>query len=42
VWCVDDPTQVAGGEEARLAAYRQVRDALRALIERELVTREGT
>jgi hypothetical protein len=42
VWCVDDPTLVAVGDEAHLAAYRGVRDTLTALIEGELLASQGT
>jgi hypothetical protein len=34
-WSLPDPSRAVGSEAARLAAYRVVRDALRARIERE-------
>jgi len=32
-WTLPDPTQVAGGEQEQLAAFRSVRDELRRRIE---------
>ena len=36
-WSFPDPAKVAGTEDQQLEAYRQVRDALRARIEAELL-----
>jgi arsenate reductase (thioredoxin) len=36
-WSLPDPGQARGTEEEQLAVYRQVRDAIRARIERELL-----
>jgi arsenate reductase len=36
-WSFPDPSRAAGTEEEQLAVYRQVRDAIRARIERELL-----
>ena len=36
-WSFPDPNKAEGSEEQQLAVYRQVRDAIRARIERELV-----
>ena len=36
-WSVPDPVKAAGSEDQQLEAYRQVRDALRARIEAELL-----
>jgi arsenate reductase len=36
-WSFPDPSQASGTEDEQLAAYRQVRDALRARIEQELL-----
>jgi arsenate reductase len=37
-WSFPDPSKATGTEEEQLAVYRQVRDAIRARIERELVS----
>jgi arsenate reductase len=37
-WALPDPSKATGTEEQRLAVYREVRDALRARIEAELLT----
>ncbi len=39
-WSFPDPSKATGQEEEQLAVYRQVRDAIRARIERELLTGE--
>ena len=36
-WSFPDPSKAGGSEEQRLEVYRQVRDAIRARIERELL-----
>jgi arsenate reductase len=36
-WSIDDPSRVPGGEEVRLAAFREARDELRRRIETELL-----
>lgn len=36
-WSFPDPSQATGDEEQQLSVYRQVRDAIRARIERELL-----
>ena len=36
-WSFPDPSQATGSEEEQLAVYRQVRDAIRERIERELI-----
>lgn len=36
-WPVDDPTQAGGARDTRLAAYRAVRDQIRARIKAEVV-----
>ena len=36
-WSFPDPSQATGTEEEQLAVYRQVRDAIRARIEHELI-----
>jgi arsenate reductase len=36
-WSFPDPSQATGSDEERLAIYRQVRDAIRTRIERELL-----
>jgi arsenate reductase len=36
-WSFRDPSRVAGSDEERLAMFREVRDEIRARIERELV-----
>ena len=36
-WSFPDPSKAEGNEEQRLAVYRQVRDAIRERIERELL-----
>jgi arsenate reductase len=36
-WSLPDPSRATGSEEQQLAAYRAVRDTLRARIERELL-----
>ena len=38
-WSLPDPSQATGTEAAQLAVYRQVRDALRGRMERELLPR---
>jgi arsenate reductase (thioredoxin) len=38
-WSLPDPSKAAGSEAEQLAVYRQVRDALRERIERELFPR---
>jgi arsenate reductase len=38
-WSLPDPSKATGSEAERLAVYREVRDALRARIERELLLR---
>ena len=40
-WSFPDPSKATGTEEVQLAVYRQVRDAIRARIERELLPRFG-
>jgi len=40
-WSLPDPSQATGTEDEQLAVYRQVRDAIRARIERELLPRLG-
>lgn len=37
-WSFADPSRATGTEEEQLAVYRQVRDQIRARIERELLT----
>jgi hypothetical protein len=37
MWTVADPAQVAGDEAGQLAAYRRLRDELRARIAAELL-----
>jgi arsenate reductase len=36
-WSIDDPSQVKGSDEERIAAFRRARDELRDRIESELV-----
>jgi arsenate reductase len=36
-WSFPDPSKAEGGEEQQLEVYRQVRDAIRERIERELL-----
>ena len=36
-WSFPDPSQATGTEEEQLAVYRQIRDAIRARIETELI-----
>lgn len=36
-WSFPDPSQASGSDEEQLAVYRQVRDAIRARIERDLL-----
>jgi arsenate reductase len=36
-WSIDDPSQVKGSDDERLAAFRQARDELRLRIETELL-----
>jgi arsenate reductase len=36
-WSFPDPSKAAGTEEQQLAVYREVRDAIRERIERELI-----
>jgi arsenate reductase len=38
-WSFPDPSRATGTEEEQRAAYRTVRDAIRARIERELLAR---
>ena len=38
-WSLPDPSKATGSEAEQLAVYRQVRDALRGRIERELIPR---
>jgi arsenate reductase (thioredoxin) len=38
-WSFPDPSKASGTEEEQLAVYRQVRDAIRARIEQELLQR---
>jgi arsenate reductase len=38
-WSFPDPSQASGTEDEQLAVYRQVRDAIRERIERELLRR---
>ncbi len=40
-WAIDDPVEVSGTEDARLTAFRVVRDQLRPLVEDYLVRNEG-
>jgi arsenate reductase len=40
-WSLPDPSQATGTEDQQLAVYRQVRDALRERIERELLARDA-
>ena len=40
-WSFPDPSKVTGSEEEQLAVYRQVRDGIRARIERELLADAG-
>ncbi|HEU5103829.1 MAG TPA: arsenate reductase ArsC [Roseiflexaceae bacterium] len=37
-WSIDDPSGVAGSDEARLSAFRRARDILRTRIEDELLS----
>jgi arsenate reductase len=41
-WSFPDPSRATGTEEQQLAVYRQVRDAIRQRIERELLTTSRT
>ena len=41
-WSFPDPSRATGEEEERLAVYRQVRDAIRGRIERELLAPRRT
>ena len=41
-WSFPDPSKATGTEEERLAVYRQVLDAIRARIERDLLPRLAT
>jgi len=38
-WSFPDPSRATGTDDAQLAVYRSVRDAIRARIERELLSR---
>src|ERR671933_340567 len=38
-WSIDDPSEVQGAEEERLAAFRRARDSLRQRIETELLAK---
>lgn len=40
-WSFPDPSRATGSEVEQLAVYRQVRDGIRARIERELLLREA-
>ncbi|WP_273842154.1 arsenate reductase ArsC [Rubrobacter calidifluminis] len=40
-WSFPDPSAARGGEEERLAVFREVRDRIRERIERELLASEG-
>src|SRR5690242_21042053 len=40
-WSFPDPSRAQGSEEQQLAVYRQVRDAIRERIERELLGHHG-
>jgi arsenate reductase len=40
-WNFPDPSKATGSEEEQLAVYRQVRDGIRARIERELLADAG-
>src|SRR5690242_17993639 len=40
-WSCPDPSQATGTEEDQLAIYRQVRDAIRTRIERDLLAQAG-
>ncbi|MBX6763083.1 MAG: arsenate reductase ArsC [Rubrobacteraceae bacterium] len=40
-WSFPDPSAARGGEEERLAVFREVRDKIRERIERELLASEG-
>jgi arsenate reductase (thioredoxin) len=40
-WSFPDPSKATGNEEARLVVYRDVRDAIRARIEHELISATG-
>jgi arsenate reductase len=40
-WSLPDPSRATGTEEEQLAVYRQVRDAIRERIERDLLPRLG-
>ena len=40
-WSFPDPSKATGSEEEQLAVYRQVRDGIRARIERELLADAG-
>src|ERR671931_533211 len=41
-WSFPDPSKAEGTEQQQLALYRQVRDAIRDRIERELLTKVAT
>jgi arsenate reductase len=41
-WSFPDPSQATGSEDEQLAVYRQVRDAIRARIERDLLGQRKT
>jgi arsenate reductase len=40
-WSFPDPSKATGSEEEQLAVYRQIRDGIRARIERELLADAG-
>jgi arsenate reductase len=40
-WSFPDPSKATGSEEEQLAVYRNVRDAIRARIEQELIQEAG-
>lgn len=39
-WSLPDPSRTIGDEEARIAVFREVRDEIRSLIEREIMSLE--
>ena len=41
-WSFPDPSRATGTEEEQLAVYRRVRDAIRARIERDLLSEDAT
>lgn len=40
-WAIDDPTLVTGPREARLAAFRAVRDQIRTRVKEEIIGHTG-